>query len=101
MIKNNQPLSMGEITEYIQKAEDDETEIIGFIKKFTKLNSQEAKELRKKIEGLGLMKVRIEHLVKIIDLMPENSKDLNKIFVVFSLNEDETKKILETIKEFK
>ena len=101
MIKNNQPLSMGEITEYIQKAEDDETEIIGFIKKFTKLNSQEAKELRKKIEGLGLMKVRIEHLVKIIDLMPENSKDLNKIFVGISLNEDETKKILETIKEFK
>jgi len=101
MIRNNLPLSMAESTEYIKKTEDTGTEIIGFIKKFTKLKSKEAKELRKKIEGLSLMKVRIEHIVKIIDLMPENSKDLNKIFVGISLDEDETKKILETVKEFK
>ena len=101
MIKNNQSLSMAEVTEYTKKTEDTGKEIIGFIKKFTKLKPKEAKELRKKIEELGLMKVRTEYIVKIIDLMPENSKDLNKIFVGISLDEDETKKILETVKEFK
>ena len=47
------------------------------------------------------MRVKQEHIVKIIDLMPENAEELNKIFVDSSLDEDETKKILETVKEFK
>jgi len=101
MIKNNEPLSMVEVTEYIRKTKESEKDVIGFIKKFIKLNLKEAKELRKKIEELEFMKVRREHIVKIIDLMPEIPEDLNKIFVDVSLDEDETRKILETIKEFK
>ncbi len=101
MIKNSESLSMVEVAEYVKKIEDSEIDLTGFIKKFVKLNLKEAKELRKKIEELELMKVRREHIVKIIDLIPENAEDLNKIFVDISLNEDETRKILETIKEFK
>ena len=101
MIKNNEPLSMVEVTEYLRKTKESEKDVIGFIKKFIKLNLKEAKELRKKIEALEFMKVKKEHIVKIIDLMPENVGDLNKIFADVSLDEDETKKILETIKEFK
>ncbi|MBA7647731.1 hypothetical protein ES703_55510 [subsurface metagenome] len=100
MIKNNEPLSMIEASKYIKKTED-EADVLGFIKKFAKVNLKEAKELRKKIKELELMKVKTEHIVKIIDLMPENAEDLNKIFANVSLNEDETKKILETVKEFK
>jgi len=100
MIKNNEPLSMIEASKYIKKKEDG-ADVLGFIKKFAKVNLKESKELRKKIKELELMKVKTEHIVKIIDLMPENAEDLNKIFVNVSLNEDETKKILETVKEFK
>ena len=100
MIKNNEPLSMVEITGYIKKTED-EADILKFIKKFSKLNLKEVKELRKKIKELELMKIKKEHIAKIVDLMPESTEDLNKIFTDISLNEDETKKILETIKEFK
>lgn len=101
MIKNSEPLSMVEVAEYVKKIEDSDIDLNGFIKKFVKLNLKEAKELRKKIEELEFMKVGREHMVKIIDFMPENAEDLNKIFVDVSLNEDETRKILETIKEFK
>jgi len=101
MIKNNEQLSMVEVVEYIKKTEDSEKDLIGFIKKFIKLNLKKAKELREKIEKLDLMKIRPEHIVKIIDLMPENAEDLNKIFVDISLDEDEKRKILKTIKEFK
>ena len=100
-MKNNEPLSMVEVAEYVKKIEDSEMDLTGFIKKFVKLNLKEVKELRKKIEELEFMKVRREYIVKIIDLMPENAEDLNKIFVDVSLNEDETRKILETVKEFK
>ena len=97
MIKTNDLLSMAEAIEYLPK--EDDTNIKGFIKKFTKLKPKEAKELKKKLIELDMVKLRAEQIVKIIDLFPENQEDLNKI-VDISLDENETKKILETIKEF-
>jgi len=101
MIKHSEPLSMNEVVGYIKNVEDSETDIIGFTKKFIKLTQKETKELRKKLEELELIKVKPEHIVKIIDLAPENTEELNKIFTDVSLDEDETKKILEKVKEFK
>ena len=92
---------MVEVIEYIKKDKESETELIGFIKKILKLNLKKAKELKKEIEKLELRKVKIEHIIKIVDLMPGNAEDLNKIFVDVSLDEDETRKILDTIKKFK
>ena len=101
MIENIEPLSMAEVIEYLKKNKDSETDAIGFIKKFVKLNPKDAKELKKKIKELNLMKINEIDIIKIIDLMPENAEELNKIFTDVSLNEDETNKILEKVKEFK
>jgi len=96
-IKSNESLSMAEVTEYVDK----ESETMKFIKKFTKTTHKEAKDMREKLEALGLMKVKGENVSKIIDVMPENAEDLNKIFMGVSLDEDESKRILDTVKEFK
>lgn len=101
MIKDTELLSMAEVTPYIKKDADSEVDLIGFIKKFGKLNSKQSKELREKIEKLDFVKVNEMHIVKIIDLMPETAEELNKLFTDVSLNEDETNKILETTKEFR
>lgn len=101
MIKDTELLSMAEVTPYIKKDADSEADLIGFIKKFGKLNSKQSKELREKIEKLDFVKVNEMHIVKIIDLMPETAEELNKLFTDVSLNEDETNKILETTKEFR
>ncbi|MEK6757526.1 MAG: hypothetical protein AABX88_00205 [Nanoarchaeota archaeon] len=104
MIRNAEPISMAEASEYIavgKEHKEGETDVKGFIKKFVKLSAKDAKEMRKVIVGLGLMKIRDEHVPKIIDIMPENAEDLNKIFNDMGLDEDETKKILETVKQFK
>lgn len=98
MINENYPLSMAEVMEYLG---DDEVETVQFIKKFSSLAPEQAKELRKKIEEMENMKIKPEHISKIIDLVPENQEDLNKIFVGVSLDEDESKKIFDTIKEYK
>lgn len=100
MIRKSEPLSMPECLEYLDKKEEKEKELIGFIKKFTKLNTKDAKEMKKKIEDLDLMQIRDEHVIKIIDSTPANSVDLSKILVGVSLDEDETKKILEIVKEY-
>ena len=99
MIIERKPLSMVEAKEYINK--DSGTDILGFVKKFIILKPKNAKELKEKIINLDLLKVKSEHITKIIDIMPETTEDLNKIFSDMNLDEDETKKLLETIKEFK
>ena len=97
MIKNNEPLSMAESLEYIEK----DSEVSKFVKKFTKLSLKESKEFKRKLLNLGLMKLKLDHIIKIIDLMPGDKGDLNKIFISMSLDEDETKKILDIVEEFK
>lgn len=98
MIIDNKSLSMAEVLEYTK---DKESDIFQFIKKFNTLKPKEAKEIRAKLEGLELMKVKAEHISKIIDVFPDAVEDLNKIFIGVSLDEDESKKILDTIKEYK
>ena len=92
---------MVEVIEYMKKDKENNAELIGFIKKFLEIDLKKAKELKKEIEKLGLMKVKEENIIKIIDLMPNSAEELNKIFVDVSLDEDETKKILDTIKKYR
>lgn len=99
MIKDTAPLSMAEASEYIKKKKDAEIDVAGFIKKFKGISPKTAKEIRKNIQALNLIKVNPKHISKMIDLLPENKQDLNKIFSDVSLNEDETNKILEEIKK--
>ena len=101
MIISRKHLSMTESLEYVGDKKDSEVEVRKFIKKFVKVKPEKAREIRKKLGELDLIKMKSEYIVKIIDLMPENSESLNKIFTDISLNEDETKKILETIEEFR
>ena len=101
MIINSKPLSMAEASEYAKESKESETNVKAFIKKFTKLKPAEAKNFREKLEKLDYMKVKQSHIVKIIDLMPENAEGLNKIFTEIGLDGDETKKILEIVKEYK
>jgi len=101
MIKNSTPLSMVETLEYMKKIQNPKTEVKDFIKKFIKLDIKKAKELKDQIEQLEILQVNENHISKIIDFLPEDKEELNKIFPDTTLDEDETKKLLKTIKKFK
>jgi DNA-directed RNA polymerase subunit F len=45
--------------------------------------------------------MKSDYITKIVDTLPETPEELNKIFIDVSLDEDETKKILDSIKKFK
>ena len=100
MIINKEPLSMVESLEHIKSENEGETEVIGFIKKFTK-PKKGVKELKKELQDLNLVKIKREHLTKILDIMPETAEELNKIFVDVSLDEDEVQKITNIVKNVK
>jgi len=99
-IKNSEPLSMAEVVNYLKESEESKSEIIGFIQKFSKLKVKEAKELKQELEGLNMIKIKSDYIIKMIDLLPETAEELNKIFVDVNLDEDEIKKILDTIKKY-
>lgn len=101
MIKNSIPLSMSESLEYIEKEKKAEKPAVDFIKKFVGLSPKEAKELRKKLEELKIVKVNDVNISKLIDILPEKAEEVNKIFTDVSMDENETKKILDAISEFK
>ena len=63
--------------------------------------NKKAKKLKEALEGLNLIKLRNSDIIKIIDVVPENATELNKIFTETSLDADETNKILETVKNNK
>ena len=92
---------MAESAEYLDKKNEADAKFLAFIKKFTELNPKDAKEMRKKLEELGMMKLNENNLVKVIDLLPENAEEVNKIFNDVSLDEDETKKIVDIVKQYK
>ncbi len=98
MIKNNEPISMTESQKYLDK--ELHSEMRGFIKKFAKVKEKDAEKLRETLEKMDLLKMKQTHVAKIIDLLPEDKTDLNKIFTDVGLIDDEAKKILEAIKEF-
>ncbi|HTY44358.1 MAG TPA: hypothetical protein VMC80_03890 [Patescibacteria group bacterium] len=99
MITNRESLSIAEVLEYTKDSEN-AVELNKFIKKFVQIDLKKAKELRKSLMELNLLKIKSDHVSKIIDVLPENAEDLNKIFVDISLDENETQKILDTVKQF-
>ncbi len=100
MIKNTEPINLVEIQDILDKTKENEGELLGFVKKFTKLKQTQSKDLRNKIEALDLIKIDEKHINKLIELLPKNKEDINQIFSDVSLNEDEIQKLLDTIKEF-
>lgn len=89
-------MSMAEASEYIENEE-----LSGFIKKFVKTKPKEAKEMRGEIEKLESIKIKDEHIAKMIDLLPEDSQDMAKIFSDVSLDEQETSQLLEIVKKYR
>jgi len=92
------PLSLAEVKELVKDSEN--ADIKGFIKKFEKGDLKKSDEIKNELESLDLVKLKKMDIVKIIDLLPEDSSDLNKIVTETSLDENETEKILGVIKKY-
>ncbi|MDD5193795.1 MAG: hypothetical protein PHF67_04400 [Candidatus Nanoarchaeia archaeon] len=103
MILERTPLNMNEVQEILKNIPDSEKkeQMEDFLKKFLNAKKEQAKKIKEDLEKLDLLKLKTEHIVKIVDLLPEDASDINKIFVDVSLNEDETNKILEIVKNNK
>lgn len=100
MIKELRALTMAEAEKIVKDNEGSEA-VKPYFKKFIKLKLKDVLEMRKELEALNNHKIKPEHIVKIIDFLPEDASDLNKIFTDVSLEEEEIKQITDVVKKYK
>ena len=100
MILKRTQITMNEVEKILASIPDSEKkqEIELFLKKFMKAKAGQAQKIKKDILKLDIAKLKDEHVIKIIDILPEDASDLNKIFSDVSLNEDEINSILYVVK---
>ncbi len=100
MIKNMEPITLAEAKKLVDENEGRE-DVKEYFKKFMKLKEKEVIEMKKELEGLNNHKIRKENIVKIIDFLPEDASDINKIFTDVSLEENEIKQITDIVAKYK
>jgi len=99
-VKEETPITLAEVVTLAGDSEKADS-IKKFIKGFNKMDVAKAREMKEALVGLDLIKLKDEHIVKIVDFMPSDAADLNKVLVEVSLDGDEVTKILEVVKNFK
>ncbi|MDO8509191.1 MAG: hypothetical protein Q7S27_05920 [Nanoarchaeota archaeon] len=97
MILGKKPLTLADVGEYVQKGETKEA-VLEYLKKFGKVSKDKADKLKEAISGLNNPKIKDESIVKIIDFIPKDQEDLNKIFLENGLNEEEVLAVLAILK---
>lgn len=73
-----------------------------YLKIFAKLDSKKASELRKKIQGLNIPRIKERQITKIIDILPENMDDLKVLLVgeTTIIDQENMQKIIDIVKEY-
>jgi DNA-directed RNA polymerase subunit F len=98
-IKEKRPISMAEVTALVGDSEK-ALSIKRFIKNFSKISAEKAIELQKELEALDLIKLKDYHIVKIVDFLPQDASELNKVASDISLDTEEIAKIVDVVKKY-
>jgi len=98
-IKEERPITMAEVSSMVGDSEKSK-EIKEFIKNFTELSVEKALEFKDELRKLGILKLKEAHIVKIVDFMPRDATELNKLIGDASLDSKETEKVLDVVRKY-
>ena len=73
-----------------------------YLKYFVGLSSAQAEELSKKIEALDIARLKPEHIVKIVDMLPGSVEELKSILSAYTItvSAENIATIVETVKPY-
>ncbi len=104
---DEQPLTMVEVNEELDKIEKRDKELTirakkakEYLNKFAEGKGKEVEELKKKIKDLNIPRLKDNHIAKIIDIKPKDVDGLKSIFggEEISFKQEDLQKVLECIK---
>lgn len=107
-ILSKKPLSLLELRGEIEKAKKrgDENYRVNRVEEYLNevilLPQKDLRNLKKELEELNIPRLKEEHIVKIVDLLPKNEEDLKSILEGFvtTFSKDSLKKIINTVNKY-
>jgi len=105
---NEKPLTMAEMKVHLESIQKRDKELGMRAKKvkdhldhFTKINEKKSSELKKNLEELNISRLKDRHIVKLIDLLPEDLTSIRAIFAGenVTLKQEDLQKILDIVKQ--
>lgn len=109
-IVNEKPVTMVEVKEELEKIKKRDSELNfratkteEYLQQFDLVASKKVEELAKKIKALKIPRLKDEHLVKVLDLMPKSVEEMKGILQGYTVtvSQENMKKIVAKIEEFK
>ncbi len=105
-LQEEQALTMVDAQEELKKIEKRDKELTAraektkeYLNKFVKLDKKINNEMKKKLEDLGIARLKGKYIVKIIDIQPKDIDGLKAILSgEITLKQEELEKVLECIK---
>ncbi len=106
-IISEKPISMGDLKKEIEKIKKRDKELNfralrteEYLQHFTILKDLD--DLSKKLESLKIPRLREQHIVKIIDILPKTVDELKVILQGYTItvNNENLKKIVDTVNKF-
>lgn len=73
-----------------------------YLSQFVSISLKDAEELKKKLEKLGVSRLKPEHITKIIDVLPTTAEDLKSLLsgYTITINSENATKIVNAVKGF-
>jgi DNA-directed RNA polymerase subunit F len=108
-IINERPITMTELAEDLATLEKEGVELNfrsnkakTYLNNFKKVTIEQVEEITKKIEELEVPRLKDRHMVKIIDILPQNLDEIRMIFTgeTTTVADENLKKILDIVKEY-
>lgn len=99
MIIDKKALTLAEVTNLIGDSEK-AVAMKDFIKKFSKMKLEDAEKMKEEIIALDLIQLKDEHIVSLINFVPKDSVELNKVLNGVSLNQEEVDKLLNVTSKY-
>ncbi len=99
MILDKKPLTLAEVNNLIGDSEKAQ-EMKRFIKTFNGMKLEDALKLKEEIIALDLIQLKEERIVNIVNFLPKDATELNKVLSGVSLNQEEVEKILNVTKNY-
>jgi DNA-directed RNA polymerase subunit F len=108
-ILSETPISMTDLKEELQKIKKRDGELNfrankteEYLGLFVTLTPEQAKELKEKLAGLNIPRLKEEHILKIIDIMPSTIEELKSVLSGYTItvNNDNMKKIYDVVSNY-
>ena len=92
MILSKKPKTLAEVKDLVKDI--DNKPLNDYFKSFVNLSLDKSDKLKSELSSLNNLKINEEDIVKLVDFIPKDKEEVNKIITETTLSEDETNAIL-------